>query len=68
MLKASSLVVLSKHVRTLLAQDDRVTRPQSDNSNVMGYGPKKAGTEPGTYVPQKSLSLDAWTSGHGSGV
>lgn len=67
MLKAQSLVVLSKHVRSLLVHQDHVVRCSSANSNE-DYGASIGDdADDGVYVPQDVPALNALSSGHGSG-
>ena len=68
MLKAESLVVLGKHVRSLLVHHDRVTRVNPANSNapvdddVDFYNVRVSTTKP------VQPSFKAVSSGHGPGT
>ena len=67
MLKAQSLVVLSKHVRSLLVHQDHVVRCHSANTNEGSAPCLSEDTDDGVYVPQDAPALNALSSGHGSG-
>jgi hypothetical protein len=67
MLKAQSLVVLSKHVRSLLIHEDHVVRCRSANTNEESVPSVRADVDEAVYVPQDVPTLNALSSGHGSG-
>ena len=67
MLKADTLVVLSKHVRSVLVHDEHVARQTTANNNGDVRVSTPRGFDDESFVAQGAPRLNALSSGHGSG-